>query len=117
MARHNDTGKKGEVLAAVWFENKGYRIIEKNWRWKRLEVDIIAEKENMLHFIEVKCRRSQKFGMPEASVSIQKIKNLLDSAAAYLDQFPSKKRIQFDVLAITMANEVVEFFLIEDVYL
>ncbi|MFZ1528418.1 MAG: YraN family protein [Ferruginibacter sp.] len=117
MARHNDTGKKGEELAAAWFEKNGYRIIEKNWRWKRLELDIIAEKENMLHFIEVKCRSSQKFGLPEDAVSHKKIKHLLDTAEEYLNLYPSKKRIQFDVLAITIVNKDVEYFLIEDVYL
>ncbi len=117
MARHNDTGKKGEELAAVWFQNRGYNIIEKNWRWKRLEVDIIAEKENRLHFIEVKCRRSQKFGSPEENVSLKKIKNLLDAAEEFLQLYPSKKRVQFDVLSITLGEGEVEYFLIEDVYL
>ena len=117
MARHNDTGKKGEELAAAWFQNKGYCIIEKNWRWKRLEIDIIAVRENMLHFIEVKCRRSQKFGTPEENVSPKKIKNLLDAAEEYLNLYPSKKRIQFDVLSITLGEGKVEYFLIEDVYL
>lgn len=54
MAWHNETGKTGEKLAADWLEKKGFTILEKNWRHKRLEVDIIAEKDNLLHFIEVK---------------------------------------------------------------
>ena len=61
MASHNDTGKTGENLAAIWFEEKGYTIIHKNWRHKNLEVDIVATKNNMLHFIEVKAVTTLKF--------------------------------------------------------
>lgn len=73
MAWHNETGKTGEKLAADWLE-KGFTILEKNWRHKRLEVDIIAEKDNLLHFIEVKSRSSQNYGLPEESVSLKKLK-------------------------------------------
>lgn len=74
MAWHNETGKTGEKLAADWLEKKGFTILEKNWRHKRLEVDIIAEKDNLLHFIEVKSRSSQNYGLPEESVSLKKLK-------------------------------------------
>lgn len=117
MARHNNTGKKGEQLAEAWLANRGYQIIEKNWRFRRLELDLIAEKGNMVHFIEVKCRRSLKFGMPEENVSLKKIKKLLDAAEEYLNTYPTGKRVQFDVLAVTLVKEDAEFFLIEDVYL
>jgi putative endonuclease len=117
MARHNDTGIKGETLAVTWFEDKGYSILHKNWRDKNLEVDIIASKNNMLHFIEVKTVTTLKYGNPEEKISHKKIKNLLDAAEAFLYQYPQWQRIQFDVLAITMQQEkAIEYFLIEDVY-
>lgn len=118
MAYHNDTGKKGEALAAVWFEEKGYSIIHTNWRHKNLEVDIIASKNNILHFIEVKAVTTLKFGNPEDKVSEKKIRNLINASEEYLFQHPQWQRIQFDVLSITMVkNSPPEYFLIEDVYL
>ena len=117
MAHHNDTGKKGEALAAIWFEEKGYNILHTNWRHKNLEVDIIASKNNMLHFIEVKAVTSLKFGNPEDKISEKKIKNLINASEEFLYQYPQWQRIQFDVLSITMIkNMEVEYFLIEDVY-
>lgn len=117
MARHNETGKLGEELARQYFIKANYTILETNWRHRRNEVDIIATKNNMLHFIEVKCRRSSTFGHPEESVTKAKIKNMIDASEEYLFLNPHFQRIQFDVLAITLINEEVEYFLIEDVYL
>ena len=118
MASHNDTGKTGEDLAAVWFEEKSYTILHKNWRHKKFEVDIIASKKDILHFIEVKAVTTLKFGNPEDKVSEKKIRNLINASEEYLFQNPQWKRIQFDVLSITMIkNNAVEYFLIEDVYL
>ena len=118
MASHNDTGKIGEELAAVWFEKKGYTILHKNWCHKNLEVDIIATKNKILHFIEVKAVTTLKFGHPEDKVSEKKIRNLINASEEYLFQNPQWKRMQFDILSITMIkNCAIEYFLIEDVYL
>ncbi len=117
MARHNDTGKTGESLALIWFEEKGYFIMHKNWRHKNLEVDIIASKNNMLHFIEVKATTTLLYGHPEDKISEKKIKNLINASEEFLFQNPQWQRIQFDVLSITMLKDKpVEYFLIEDVY-
>ena len=118
MARHNQTGNTGESMAAVYLLEKGYHILHQNWRHSHWEVDIIAEKENILHFIEVKTKRTRLFGFPEDSVDKKKIKNLINAAEEYLYQQPQWKRIQFDILSITMlTGETVEYFFIEDVYL
>ena len=117
MAQHNNTGKAGEQLAISWFTERSYIILHKNWRHRHWEVDLIASKENVLHFIEVKTRTSLAFGYPEDSVSHKKIAYLIDAADEYLQLYPKWKRIQFDVLAVTMLKNEVEYFLIEDVYL
>ena len=118
MARHNNTGNEGEAMAAQYFTSKGFSILHQNWRHSHWEVDIIAQKETILHFIEVKTRRTRKFGHPEDNVDKKKIQNLIDAAEEYLFQFPQWKRIQFDILSITMLkDEPVEYFFIEDVYL
>lgn len=118
MPHHVQTGKIGEAIALDYLKTKGYSIVEKNWRYSRWEVDIIASKNKTLHFFEIKTRRSKKFGMPEDKVGKKKMQNLIQAAEAYLYQYPQWQRIQFDILAIMLAGqEVDEIFLIEDVYI
>lgn len=118
MARHNDTGRSGEELALQFLVGKGYSILHRNWRHGKLEVDLIAQNKGILHFIEVKTRRTRKYGKPEENVDRKKIRNLMEAAEEYLYQDRQWKRIRFDVLAITMVkDEAVEYFWIEDVYL
>ncbi|MBN8787306.1 MAG: YraN family protein [Terrimonas sp.] len=117
MANHNNTGKKGELLAADYLKDNGFIILHTNWRYSHYEIDIIASRDNTLHFVEVKARRSIKFGLPEESVSNKKLQNLVNAAEEYLYQYPEWKRVQFDVLAITLSRQAAEYFFIEDVYL
>ncbi|MBI3883700.1 MAG: YraN family protein [Sphingobacteriales bacterium] len=118
MATHNTTGKLGEELAAAWCNSKNYTILAQNWRHSHWEVDIIAHKQNILHFIEVKTRRSKTFGFPEENVTKKKIQNLINASEEYLHLNPEWKRIQFNILAISIIkNEPAEYFWIEDVYL
>ncbi len=117
MAAHNDTGKFGENLAAIYFTQKGYEILHSNWRHGHWEVDIIATKNNMLHFIEVKTLSSDKYGYPEEKIDRKKIRYLINASEQFLFLYPQWQRIQFDVLAITiLKNKAPEYFLIEDVY-
>lgn len=118
MAKHNHTGLTGELLGTDWLTAAGYQVLEKNWRHSHWEVDIIAAKNNTLHFIEIKTRRSKKFGLPEEKVGNKKIQNLINAAEQYLYLHPQWTRIQFDILSVLMsANEPVNYFFIEDVYL
>lgn len=117
MAAHNQLGQKGEMLAEDYFRCKGYAILHRNWRHRHLEVDLIATKGKLLHFIEVKIRSTQKYGMPEESVTRKKLLFLMKAADAFLLLNPQYKLIQFDILAITLTANEPEYFLIEDVYL
>jgi putative endonuclease len=117
MAQHNITGKQGEELAAIYLEEHGYTLLHKNWRHKNWEVDIIACRNNRLHIIEVKTRKSTIFGHPEDNMSNGKMQYLINAAEEYLYANPQWKQLQFDILAITILNDVAEYFLIEDVYL
>jgi len=118
MAEHNLTGNTGEALAAMYLSERGYKILHQNWRHSHWEVDIIVEKDSILHFVEVKTRKTKKFGHPEESVGKKKMQNLINAAEAFVYQNPQWKRIQFDILSITiLKDEPVEYFLIEDVYL
>jgi putative endonuclease len=111
------TGNNGEELAAVYLSKKGFTIIARNWRFRNAEVDIIAEKNNRLHFFEIKTRTSGKYGKPEESMSYKKMKMLKIAAEEYQYQNPQWKYLQFDVLAITIIHGMAtEYFLIDDVY-
>jgi putative endonuclease len=117
MAEHNETGKSGEELANIFFEGKGFSILERNWRSHRNEVDIIAYKKDTLHFIEVKTRTSLDIVYPESKVKGKKLKHLKDAAEVYLFLHPQWKWIQFDILSIIKRdNGSSSFYLIEDVF-
>jgi putative endonuclease len=118
MARHNQTGNLGETMAAGYFLEKGYTILHKNWRHSHWEVDIIASKDNVLHFIEIKTRRTKNFGLPEENVNRKKMQHLINAAEEYLHLYQKWKRIQFNILAISIIkNKPIEYFFIEDVSL
>lgn len=114
---NKNTGNKGEEMAAAWLLHNGYAVVERNWRYKHLEVDIIASKGNKLHFVEVKTRSNHRFGKPEESIKRDKMTALKNAAEEYLHQHAKWKYIQFDIVAITLqGEETEEIFLIEDVY-
>lgn len=104
-------------MAEQYLAGLGYTIIERNWRSGHHEIDIIAAKNGVLHFIEVKTRRSNKFGFPEESVDRRKLRCLIFAGDNYLQQHPHWKRIQFDIVSITFNGKAPEYFFIEDVYL
>ncbi len=114
--KNKQTGNKGESLAANYLETLGFNIIIKNWRYKHLEIDIIASKNNRLHIIEVKTRTNTKYGQPEQSISHAKMQHLKNAASAYLNENPQWTTIQFDVVAILLSKPKNDILLIEDVY-
>ena len=116
MPTNIQTGKLGEQLALSYFTALHYEILHQNWRYAHWEIDLIASHQNILHFIEVKTRKSLLFGFPENLVTKKKMQNLLNASEAYLFKNPHWKRIQFDILSINLnqKNEP-DFFLIEDI--
>lgn len=117
MAEHQATGTHGENKAVSFLTAKGYTILKRNWRHANWEIDIIAEKNGILHFVEVKTRRTSTYGHPEDDVSKKKFKHLVYAAEEFLIQSPGWKRIQFDIISITLTRGEPEFFFIQDVYL
>ena len=92
MADHNETGKKGEDIAALYLNNKNYKIIEKNYNCRVGEIDIIALKYNKLYFVEVKTKKVSSFKeitdmsfRPENNISHEKRKRLSKAIHNYLN--------------------------------
>ena len=105
-------------MAAGWLQQQGFTVLHRNWCYYHYEVDIIATRQSVLHFIEVKTRRTATWGQPEESVSRKKMTNLLKCAERFQQLFPQWKRIQYDIVSIDLSTEEMpEFFFIEDVYL
>ncbi|MGN6402145.1 MAG: YraN family protein [Flavisolibacter sp.] len=117
MAQHIDLGKLGEQLAAEYLTQHHYTVLYRNWRHSYHEIDIIALKNNTLHFVEVKLRSSKNFGMPEENVTKKKFRFLTQAAEEFLFQHQQYKHIQFDILSINIVGTEKEFFFIEDVFL
>jgi putative endonuclease len=119
MANHNQTiGKEGEEIAAKWLVKNGFELKERNWRFSYSEVDIIAFKDGVLHFVEVKTRTSYTYGNPEESINSKKFKMLQRAAVAYLEKYEAYTKIQFDIIAINInLNEETAIFYIDDYFL
>jgi len=118
MAIHNTRGKEGEAIAAHYLSDRGFEILACNWRSGYYELDIIAVRGNILHFIEVKTRHSLAFGFPEEAVTKRKFDRLKKAASRFLTEHPRKERIQFDIVSVLrLAGRPPELLLIEDVYL
>ncbi len=117
MAAHNEFGKAGEQMAVEWLELHGFQIISRNWRFRRYEVDIIASKDRILHFIEVKSRHDDLFGKPEDWVNRRKGRHLLTAGEAFQEKYPEWTHIQYDIVSILLTHEgKPDLFFIEDVY-
>jgi putative endonuclease len=119
MARHNDFGRWGEEVAAGWLAEKGFSILHRGWRHGRSEIDIIAVRQGIYHFIEIKSGKGKSYGYPEERVGKAKLGRIMRVAAHWLyeNRIPSHQRVQFDVLAIQIGAGDAEYLLIEDVSL
>jgi len=100
MATHNDTGRNAEKQAVEYLKGTGHEILETNFRYKRNEIDIIAQKEGLLVFIEVKARGDVSYGFPEDSVDDQKIERIHEAAEEYIETREWKGGIRFDIISI-----------------
>lgn len=108
-------GRHGESMAVQYLTDRGQQILHQNWKAGRREVDIIAHKDGVLHFIEVKTRYTSSFGVPEKAVTASKLHSLHQVAEAYLDEHPQWKRICFDVIAIEWQAGAATIRYFEDV--
>lgn len=97
------TGAIGESLAIEALEKNGYKILEKNYRSKLGEIDIIAKEGGVLAFVEVKARRTDQFGSPKLAVTLQKQRKVSMVALGYLKETGQiSKKARFDVVAIRL---------------
>ena len=116
MSYNLKIGAKGEHEAQRFLENKGYIILETNWRNSHQEVDIIAKLKDKLIFIEVKTRTNLRFGLPEESVTKKKQDLLAEAAEEYIHQKQHKDEIRFDIISILINHSNVDIYHIKDAF-
>ena len=100
MAQHNELGKKGEQLAVDFLLKNGYEIVERNYRFDKAEVDIIAKQKDILAIIEVKTRSSVDFGNPQDFVKPKQIQRLVKAVDEYVTVNDLDVEVRFDIIAI-----------------
>lgn len=117
MAKHMETGKKGETLAAGWLSANGYTLLYRNWRFRKCEIDIVALKNGKLHLIEVKTSTNLHFGFPEERIRKKKAMQIMQAGAYFLECYPDWEQVQYDILSLLLLpGQGVSYFLIEDVF-
>lgn len=116
MAQHNELGNKGEALAVEYLLNKGYDILERNYRFGKAEVDIIAQFKETLAVIEVKTRSTSDFGNPQDFVKPKQIKNLVKAVDEYVIKNNLEVEVRFDIIAIVKQEHSFVIEHLEDAF-
>lgn len=110
MAEHNDLGKWGEDEAALYYEDRGYEILERDWKVGKRDIDLIAltEDKDTLVFVEVKTRQNNELQEPEEAVDVKKMRNLAIAANAYVKLHGLDMDVRFDIISVIGKCSCVE---------
>jgi putative endonuclease len=99
--KNSELGKIGEDIATIYLQDIGYEILGRNWRFKRVELDIIAQKGSTLVFCEVKTRRSNSHGIPSDAITPIKLQHIRTAALHWLSNHQSRHQgIRFDAISV-----------------
>ena len=100
-----ELGKWGETQAKSYLEKRGFQVISQNVYTEYGEIDLIATRDDQIHFVEVKTRSTTQFGNPEESITPSKLSHMIASAEAYLQEHPEfEGGWQIDVIAIQVSR-------------
>jgi putative endonuclease len=109
-------GNDGEQAACTFLESKGYEILEKNYRYRKSEVDLIVKHDNWLIFVEVKTRSGSFFGYPETFVDRKKQYMIFEAAENYMYEKDWNGNVRYDIVSIMVVKGKLEIFHIEDAF-
>lgn len=109
-------GKYGEDIAVQYLQERGYKIISRNWQFLHREIDIIAEKNDQIIFFEVKTRKSGTILQPYEAVNSKKQRLLVDAANLFLQRNPIDKEARFDIISITITEKNIKIEHIENAF-
>lgn len=116
MAEHNITGKKGEELARKYLIDKNYKILNINWRVYNFEIDIVAQNEDVIVFVEVKTRSSEQWGHPSEAITKSKQRFLINAAHEYIMQHEIDNDARFDVISVITEGNNLKIEHIENAF-
>jgi len=116
MAQHNETGKEGEQMAVAFLAAKGYKILERNWRFKKNEVDIIAQNGDDIVFVEVKTRHENFLVEPELTVSKKQQRSIINTANQYIITRSIDLEARFDIVSIVLSSQGEKILHIEGAF-
>lgn len=116
MAKHNTLGKEGEKRAVDFLLKNGYEIIRKNYRYLKAEIDIIAQKDDILAVVEVKTRSTRDFGLPQDFVSKKKIKLMVMAMDHFLNEREWDIEVRFDIVAVIKSKNDWEIEHLKDAF-
>lgn len=111
-----ELGVLGETLACEWLQRNGYRLIARNWRKGRLELDVIAGIGERVVFLEVKCRQSEHFGFPEAAVNAAKQRMVLKAAQVWCFENGWEGPVRFDIISVTLNRHGKKMLHLKDAF-
>ena len=117
MSTSREIGRWGEDYVARVLERRGYTITARNWSCRFGEIDIIAENNDSLAFVEVKLRKNDRYGAPREYVTWSKQRKLILAAELWLGDHPTEKQPRFDVAELYGSNGVIrEMNYLEDAF-
>ncbi|MDD3560942.1 MULTISPECIES: YraN family protein [Petrimonas] len=117
MAQHNELGRRGEEEAVNYLKSKNYRILCRNWRFYGYEIDVVAENEEFIVFVEVKTRTSTQWGNPVSYVDMSRMRRMVDAANHYLIEMDIDKPARFDIIGLVWNGERFDLEHIDDAFL
>jgi len=116
MAQHNQLGKRGEQIAVDFLLDKGYDIVERNYRFDKAEVDIIAKNKNILAIIEVKTRSTVDFGDPQDFLKPKQIQRIVKAVDEYVTANKLEVEVRFDIVAIVIKGKTFDIEHLENAF-
>jgi putative endonuclease len=116
MAESHDLGKRGEEAAAEHLKKSGYRILRRNWKTGKLEIDIIAENRDFIIFAEVKTRSEDFKEDPRSAINREKQKSIIFAADNYIKWNNIDKESRFDVIIVIMKDDTPKIDHIEGAF-
>jgi putative endonuclease len=116
MADSHNLGQEGEELAKDHLLNKGFKILHRNWKSGKREIDIVAENKDFIVFVEVKTRTDDYHMHPRHAVTSEKQKSIIYAAESYLERYNINKESRFDIVSIISDGKSVHIEHIEDAF-
>lgn len=117
MAEHNEYGEWGELVAIDHLRADGYIILDRNWRnLEGYELDIVARKDRLIVFVEVKTRRNEDLMRASDAITLTKVKHIVRAASSYMMFHRLKLDIRFDVITVVGQEPEPEVTHLEDAF-